>query len=488
MKIQDEDDDGRPIDSKALQDDSDKEKEEEASQAALIIYELYGAKHEMKTELEEKEAKFKREIRRAWEQPRPPPTTREQKADRLALAKLESKDIFDEFGEQQRPVHTDPRMVLLETTVNTMITRARLNYALGDYPQMYTQANHAAAAAGPLKFPPLTARCFYYRGMASYHYRAFSMAKDDFLDSRGCAGLYGISSESINYYTEKIDQAHDPETVIIEPFRPRGNSGVGKNERTTSTRSTNVDSENEPSPSALGSAATLVGSSPTSPGDMALPMSPFSSPNKKERSAAQSREEASSQSQPPREPDILGGFPVDGEPQPKFDDVPNYQPQEQAISEEIRKDIFESKAQSLNPASEVISKEANSEETRALSPPSMASTEWTLLGSATSQGTARRVPRPHVPPITTAFAKLLIRQASLDAVLHSNSTDEMDEDERMAVFGEARENATPVSGSTDEMDEDEIMREFGAAKSGYIGAQGDDFTPVEDQTRGWGRH
>ena len=450
-------------------------KEEEDSKAALAIFELHRINFQMQQDSEEKEAKFKREIQKAWEHTRPALITRG--ADRLALEKIQSKKIFDEVGEQQRPVRTDPRMVLLETNVNTMISRARLNYILGDYRAMYTHANHAAATAGQLKFAPLMARCCYYRGLASYHYRAFPMAKDDFVDSRGCAGLYGISSEDIEYYIHKIDQAKDPETVTIEPFRPRGFRGVGKTER----------NENQTLPSVADDASTLVGDSPTPPEDIALPVSPFSSPNETERSAGPSREDASFQIQPFRSLDPLGGLPLDGDAEPKFDEVPNYQPQEEAISEEIRKDIFESKAQSLILVNEAVPKEANPEETRTLSPPSMASTEWTLLGSATSQGTARRVPRPRIPPITTSFAKTPVREASPETSSLSSSTDEMEEGESLAPFGGARDDAAPNTGSTDEMDEEEILREFGWAK-GRVGAQGDDFTPVEDPRGGWHRH
>lgn len=383
LEIQAKDDDEN---HDILPDDLEKAKEEEDSQAALKLFELYSANFEMQKDHEEKEAKFKRDIQIAWKAPRPPPTTREQREDKLALERMESKEIFDEFGEQQRPVRTDPQLVLLETKVDIMITRAQINYLLEDYPRMYMHANHAAFTASQLRFAPLTARCYYYRGIASYQYRDFTSARSDFLDSRDCAGLYGIPSESIDEYIDLIDKAGNPETAIIERFPAR------QAKRTTRTRSIDVDNENEPSPTSTDDVTTLSGDSPHSAKNLAWELSPF-------------------------------GFPLDGDPQPGTDDVPNYQPREQAISEQIRKDILESKAQSLNPVREGSPAEASSQERTKIAPSSMASTELTLLGSATSQGTMRHVPRPNVAPITTSFPKGPIKQTSAEAALVPGSTD-----------------------------------------------------------------
>lgn len=413
--------------------------------------------------LEEKEAKFERDIRVAWTAPRPPPTTREQRLDRIALEKIESKEIFDEFGEQQRPVRTDPEMVSYETEIGIMINRARIKYMLEDYPNMYNHANHAAAAAAKLQFPPLTARCCYYRGMASYHYGDLANAKDDFLASRGCAGLFGISSKSIEEYIDRIDLAEGPDLTIIEPFPAR------EAERTTTTGSKDG---NEPSPSTTDDATTLVGGSPTSPESTAAALSPSISPGEEERCAGNSPEDANSQTQPFRKADPLSGFPLGGDPQCGTEQIPNYQPQEAAISEQIRKDIFESKAQSLNNVSEASPVRTNPLERTTLSPASMASTERTLLGSATSQGTTRRVPRPYVAPITTSLAKSSpVRPVPMTAAI-----------------GGARDEATPVPDSADEINEDEIMHAFGADRSGCIGAQGDDFTPSETERGIWTRN
>ncbi|KAF6230919.1 hypothetical protein HO173_010827 [Letharia columbiana] len=435
-----------------VKSDLEKAKEKEASQAALEIFELYSANYQMQKDLEEKEAKFKREIQIAWTHPRPPPTTREQKSDKLALERIESKEIFDELGEQQRPVRTDPRWVLHETEVNMLLTRAQINYILEDYPKMYSHANHAAVAAGPLKFAPLTARCCYYRGMASYYYRAFTEAKDDFLESRGCAGRYGILSENIERFIDSIDKADDPETAVLVRVPARKFTEVRTFKQRRRARSTNVDNKNEPLPSTADDATTLVGGSPRSPEDRAMGLAPFSSANEEKHSAGPSRGDANAQSQTLHRPDHLGGFPLDGDPQPGTEDVPNYKPQEEAISEEIRKDIFESKAQSLNPVSEAGPTEANPQARVTLSPPSMASTERTLLGSNTTQETTRRVPRPHVAPITTSFATArnnTAREASAEATPASGYTDEGNSAEIYAAFGgKPREDATPNSAES----------------------------------------
>lgn len=464
------------IKSENPQDDIEKAKqEEEANQVALSLLDLHSANFDLRKTLEEKEAKFERDIRVAWTAPRPPPTTREQRLDRIALEKIESKEMFDEFGEQQRPVRTDPKMVSYETQVGIMINHARIKGILEDYPNMYNHANCAAAAAAKLQFPPLTARCCYYRGMASYQFGDLANAKDDFLASRGCAGLFGISSESIEQYIDRIDRANGPDPTSIESFPAR------KTEQTTTTRSTDVDNEDKPLQSTANDATTLVGGSPTSTEPAALAPSPVISPAEEER-------DATSQIQPFREADPLGRFPLDGGPQRGTDDIPNYQPQEEAISEQIRKDIFESKAQSLNNISEANPAGENLQERTTFPPPSMASTELALLGSATSQGTTRRVPRPYVAPIVTSLAKSNpVRQAPPQATRVSDSTDETHGDEMTAAIGGARDDATPVSDSADEVDEDEIMKAFGADRSGFIGAQGDDFTPSEIERGVWSR-
>ena len=475
---------GSPINSENSQDfvERAKKEEEEANQVALHVIELYRANFELQKDIKEKEAEFERDIKTAWTAPRPPPTTLEQRLDRIALEKIKSKEMFDEFGNQQRPVKTDPQMVVHETGIGIMITHARLNYMQKDYPSMYVYANKAVDAASILEYGPLTARCCYYRGMASYHHGEFAVAKDDFLTSRACAGLYGISSEDIETYIEKTDKADKAEWAMFEQ------SPAPKAERTPATRSTVVDDGNEPSPTMADDATTLVDGSPASTEDTALPLSPFSSPAEEERWAENPHEDAKSQNHTFRRPDPLGEFPLGGDQQPGTDDIPNYQPQEEAIAEEIRKDILESKAQSLNPVSEVSPAEANPQESTTFPPPSMASTEWTLLGSATSQGTTRRVPRPYVAPITTSFPEAMsnpVGQASPDATLVSDSTDEKDGEEMTAASSGARDDATPVSGSTDEIDEDEIMAAFGAERSGFTGAQGDEFSPVENERGFW---
>lgn len=446
VEFQDQDGDASRTNSEDVRDDIEKAKEEEVHQAALNLFGLYSANFQLQKTLEEKEAKFKREIETAWKAPRPPPTTQQQRYDKIALEKMESKEIFDEVGDQQRPIWTDPQMVLLETEVDIMITRAQINYILGDFPQMYTRANHAAECARQLRYPPLTARCCYYRGVASYHYRDFSNAKEDFLMSRGCAGRYRISSESIEKYIDDIDKADDPETAIIERFQARRSSRVRKSEWTTTDRSTDVDDEDEPSPSTADDATTLVDGSPPSPDDNDLPLSPFSSLNNEERSAGQSREDANSKLQTLRRPSHPRGIPLDDDPQPSFDEVPNYQPQDEAVSEEIRKVIFESKTQSLDPVNKESPIETNHQEKETFSPPSLASTECTLLGSTTSQGTARRVPRPYIAPITTSFATVThVREAPPEATPDSGYTDEVDEDEVMRYLNTAREDASPVT-------------------------------------------
>lgn len=436
------------MNSKPQQDELQKAKEEETHQAALNVIELYRANFELQRTLEENEVKYKREIRQAWTQPRPPPTTNEQRMDQLALEIIESKHIFDRIGDQQRPIRTDPQLVSLETQVNIMITRARINLLLEDYPKMYMHANHAAATASQVRFSPLTALCCYYRGVASYHYGDLDVAKDDFLESRGCAGRYGISSKSIEDYIHRIDNA-SREFAVNEQF-PASSSSKGK--QPMRTHGTDAGSKDELSPSSVDDATTLVGESPRSPEDTALPLSLFGSPDGEERDPRQSSEHAVFQTKTFRKPSPLGAFPLDGShPQPSSTDVmPNYQPQEAAISEEIRKDILESKAHSLNPASDASPTEAATLEERSKLPPaSLASTEWTLLGSTTSSwGTRRRVPRPYVAPITTSLATKTyhyVREASPEATPDSGYRDEMDEDEIMAAFNTQREDATPTT-------------------------------------------
>ena len=414
----------------------------------MNMIELHRANHELKKEIEAKTAKFEREIKTAWTRPRPPPTTEEQRLNRCARDNIESKEMFDELGDQQRPIKTDSYLVVRETEINIMITRARMCQRLDDYRRMYTRANRAVEAASSLKYPPLMARCCYYRGLASYFHRDFNSARDDFLEARGCAGLYGISSESIERYIQTIDSAVDPETAILEPFPPdRGSSGGRKSGRTRRDRHTYTPSESGYSPSNAEDATTLLGeSSPR------LSEHPSSSPNEEDRSAGQPRKNLAPQIQVSRTPSHTGALAPDDDPQPvNTDDVPTYQPQEEAISEEIRKDILESKAQSLSTADDIEeagpaetndSQQEKKKKKKPAPAPSLANTEWTLLGSATSPGTTRRVPRPHVAPITTSFATagnsggLALPQATPDSGdMDDGGSDEMDSDEIYAAFG-----------------------------------------------------
>ncbi len=369
---------------KTLQPDFETAKEAADSQAAQKVLELYGANFELQKTLEEQEARFKREIKIALTQPRPPPTTVEQRQDRLALEKIQDiKEIFDESGDQQRPIATDPRLVCLESEVHMLITRARVNYLLENYPKMHAHAYNAVTAATQLKYPPLTARCCFYRGLASYNFRDFDKAKDDFLASRACAGCYGILGEIIEKYIEFIDKTDNPETAVLEHF-PNPKFVEVRGKKRTTIRRADVGNKVEPLSPIADDASTPVGGSPTSPHDIALPLSPISLPNENERSAGQPHEDTNPQIQTLHRRSPLDGLPLGRDRQPGTDAVPNYQPQEEAISEEIRKDILESKAQSLDPASAAIPAGAHPQGRATLSPPSMASTERTLLGSAAS--------------------------------------------------------------------------------------------------------
>ena len=374
----------------------------------MNLIELHRAKHELQKDFEAKEAKFKRDIKEAWTRPRPPPTTEEQRRNRAALDSIESKEIFNELGDQQRPITTDPYLVVRETEIDIMITRARACYILEDYRRMYTRANRAVEAASPLKYPPLMARCCYYRGLASYFHRDFSSARDDFLEARGCAGLYGISSESIEGYIQLIDSAVDPETAILEPLPERRVGRGRKSGGTRRARRTDIPDVNGSSPSSADDATTLVGDSPKAPEH------PSSSPNEEGHSRGQPHENADPQSQVSRSPSRSDALPPDS-----TDDIPTYKPQEEALSEEIRKDILESKAQSLSAAdyyndnddqgtspAKTNDSPTQKQKNHLAAPSTLANTEWTLLGSATSKGTTtgRHVTRPHVAPIATSFA------------------------------------------------------------------------------------
>lgn len=403
----------------------------------------------MKKEFDTKEAKLKRDIIIAWTQPRPPPTTAEQRNDERALEKIKSKRMFDQLGDQQRPIGTDPRLVAHETDVNVMLNRAQVSYILDNIPKMYFHANKAAIAAATFKYAPLTARCCYYRGLAQYHARDFVEARKDFVEARACAGLYGISGEIIEKYIDHIDEADDPDTVILQRFRtPKFSEyqGARKGRVKTAKRDIDSENENEPLPSTADDAATLVGGSPSPSRGTTLASSPSRAPNQKERPAEQPREDASARSQSSRSPSHLGVSPLDADPGPATDEIPNYQPEEEAIAEEIRKDILNSKAESLVSSGEAGPAEGRAREIGKPASRSMASTELTLLGTAASQGTARRVPRPHVAPITTSIAAEMndpVREAPPEATPVSGERDLLSVDEIMTRFNTAREDATP---------------------------------------------
>lgn len=427
----------------------------------MNLIELHRANHELRKDFEAKEAKFKRDITEAWTRPRPPPTTDEQRRNRAALDSIESKDIFDELGDQQRPISTDPHLVLLEIQIDCMITRARVCYRLQDYRRMYTRANKAVEAASPFKFPPLTAKCCYYRGLASYFHRDFSSARDDFLEARGCTGLYGISSESIEGYIQLIDSAVDPQTAILEPFPERRVRRGRKSGRAGRARRADMSREYDSSPSSADDATTLVGDSPKSSEH------PSSSHNEGERSAGQQHGNVDSQIELSRSLSHTDSLSPDS-----TEDIPAYKPQEEALSEEIRKDIFESKAQSLSAAdyyhhhhnnddnqdtspakSNYSPTERNTKNNKTLAPPSsLANTERTLLGSATSKGTTttgRHVPRPHVAPIATSFAAGSSMTGQALARITRDSEDDMD------IDGDWN------CGDLDELGSDEIYDAFG---------------------------
>lgn len=449
VKIQDGDGNENPTDDITMT-----KEEEAANKAKMNLLEVYKANYDLQTKLELKEANFKQEIQKAWKHPRPPPTTSEQRADQRALDKIESLKIFDEIGDQQRPIKTNPQMVVWETIIDIMITRARISYLLEDFPKMYMHANHAVAAASQLRFPPLTAMCCYYRGIASYHHREFPTAKSDFEASRGCAGLFGVSSEVIEKHIDLIDSTDDPETAILERFpAPRSKSIVKRAKRTA------VIPNIEPSQKAppADDAPTLDEGSSRSAHDTALPLSD------EEGSIGQTREDTDSQIKTSRRSSPLDDLSLEDDPPPSTDtddDVPNYKPQEEAISEEIRKSIFESKAQSLDAGNEAGLTVADAQEKQLLYPPSMASTEWTLLGSATSQGTARRVSRPHIAPIDTSLANATrpaVGGVSAEANTGEDYSGEMDEDEIMAAFNTKREDATPDTGYLEEEETERVM-------------------------------
>ena len=424
-------------------EEGEEEEEEEVDQNLMNLIELHRANHQLRKDIEAKEAQFEQEIKVAWNRPRPPPITEEQRRDRVALEKIKSMEIFDELGDQQRPIKTDAHLIVRETQIDIMITRARTCYILEDYRRMYTRANQAAEAASSLRYPPLTARCCYYRGMASYHHGDFSSARDDFVEARGCAGLYGITSQSIERYIHLIDSGVDPETAILERYSA---PTVSRSRDTGRTRRAQL---NVSSPSSAG-ATTLIGDLPNSPEH------PSSSPIE-EDSPTDHSPNLDSQPQISRRPSDTPALAPRDDEQPALatGGIPTYQPQDEAISESIRKDILESKAQSLNDANDAAPSKAKpirKQKTQDLAPPpssSLAITEKTLYGTVTTTspgpGTTRHVPRPYVAPITTSFATTTAARDSMREHVPHPSGDRYDEYER----------------GSDEMGSDEIYAAFG---------------------------
>ena len=439
--------------------EEEEEEEEEVDESVMNLIELHRANHELRKDIEAKEAKFEQEIKVAWNRPRPPPVTDEQRRDRAALEKIKSKEIFDELGDQQRPIKTDAYLIVRETQIDIMITRARTCYILEDYRRMYTRANQAAEAASLLRYPPLTARCCYYRGMASYHHGDFSSARDDFVEARGCAGLYGITSQSIERYIHLIDSGVDPETAILEQLSaPR----VSRDRDTGRTRRARRE---ESSPSSAD-ATTLVGDLPRSPEHSSNSLIEEDHPTDHPHDNLDSQPEISRR--PTHTPALHP--PDDDRQRPATDGLPSYQPQDEAISESIRKDILESKARSLNDANDAApsnAKPTQQPKTQDLAPPpssSLAITEQTLYGTATATtspgpGTTRHVPRPYVAPITTSLAPTTaardsMREHAPDASGdiddgYERGSDEMGSDELYAAFGgRPRVGDTPDSALT----------------------------------------
>ena len=381
---------------------------------------------------------------------------------------------------------------------------------------MYNHVNHAAVAASKLDFAPFTARCYFYRGLAMYLHRNFSSAKDDFVKARDCAGRYGISKESIERYIYLIDSADDEETAILETFPRRQARTTRKAERRGGSRCRDVDRANGSSPPPPDYADTLFDDSPSSPsihGDSA--QSPNGSTILEEQSTGQTSEDGDSQIQTPRHPNPSGGrLPVHNI-QPATNDILNYRPQDEAVSEEVRKDIEESKArrqrsviESYQPRDIAVSEEVrrDRQESRArrqagvipsyqprdeaifedirkdiqeskarslsrvsenaipavdanlpgggvtLPPSSMANTEWTLLGSNTTPGTERRVPRPHVAPITTSFASPQATPGAGNS--EEKDSDLMDPEEIYACFGGRPGGGREDTGSGSNSDSD----------------------------------
>ena len=432
-------------------EEGEEEEEEEVDETAMNMIELHRANYELRKDIEAKEAKFEQEIKVAWNRPRPPPVTDDQRRDRAALEKIQSKEIFDELGDQQRPIKTDAHLIIRETQIDIMITRARTCNILKDYRRMYTRANQAAEAASLLKYPPLTARCCYYRGMASYYHGDFGSARDDFVEARGCAGLYGITSQSIERYIHLIDSGVDPKTAILEQVSaPR----VSRDRDTRGTRRTR---RNGSSPSSAN-AATLVGDMPRSPEH------PSHSPIEEDHPTDHPHDNPDSQPQISRRPTHTPALapPDDNRPPPATDGLPTYQPEDEAISESIRKDILRSKAGSLNDANDAARSYANitqRQKTQNLAPPpssSLAITEQTLYETATTNspgpGTTRHVPRPYVAPITAARDSM--REHTLDPSGniddgYERGSDEMGSDEIYAAFGgTSQEIETPDSALT----------------------------------------
>ena len=428
----------------------EEEEEEEVDEGVMNLIELHRANYELRKEMEAKEARFEQAIKVAWNRPRPPPVTDEQRRDKAALEKIESMEIFDELGEQQRPINTDPLLIIRETQIDMMINRARACYKLEDYRRMYTRANQAAEAASSLSYPPLMARCCYYRGMASYHHGDSSSARDDFVEARGCAGLFGITSQSIERYIHLIDSGIDAETAKFEQLSASRGRDTG---RARARRS-------ESSPSSAD-AATLVGDLPRSPEHSS------NSPIEEDQPTDHPHDNLDSQPQISRRPTHTAVVPppIDDPQRPATDGVPTYQPQDEAISESIRKDILESKARSLNddgnaaaPSNVKPTQRQKTQNMALPSPSSLAVTEQTLYGTATTTspgpGATRHVLRPYVAPITTSLAPTTAARDSMREHAPDPSGDmddgiERGSDEIYAAFGGTfQEGETPNSAST----------------------------------------
>ena len=186
-------------------------------------------KKEMETQLQEANTRTQEAYRQLWDE------EQRHKSERLNWQQLSSSESSRSVQQQTSPrdgqasslrvntrgngnfgagqvdalslsSHMSLPFKLRELSTELVLGRAEACMILREWSEMEKRSHEAMALASDLHHESLTARCWFFLGVACYHLQKWSLSSDSFDFAKPCVGVY-ITAREFRSWKQKVDSA-----------------------------------------------------------------------------------------------------------------------------------------------------------------------------------------------------------------------------------------------------------------------------------------